>query len=422
MKFISLNLVHDTRRFLKNGKAPVRLRLIFKDRNIGKARWIHKYYGEHFYLTVKEYASLSAPRSDELRVIKKDLAALVTKAQGIVEKDPDITIALFESRFFGIATDTLTGMFEKRIADMKKAERIGTARTYRTALNTFKRFTMRAEIAKETDKDIIADIIERCELRFSEITAAWLTDYQAWMIKGSLSVNTVGIHLRTLRAVFNEAISTSVVPADFYPFRAFKIRSESKFKIPLSEAEIQALKDYAPKIEDRAEARDYFLFSYFCNGMNLVDVCRLRHSDITDEFLVYDRSKTRATKINFKKIIIPIDHETAAIIKRRGRSLDPGGYIFPILEENLSALTIKSRVQNFIRKINQALKGVATDLKIKKKLTTVIARHTFANRMSNSGAERRMIQEALGHQNSETTEHYLGTMDVEKIKKAREAL
>lgn len=416
-------VIHHDRRYVSaSGVSPVKIKVTFKVKKNGKNLWIRKFYGEGFYCTSREYSHFFKPGSEDARDMMNQVMALRNKAQGIIERRPNITLALFESEFFGIATDTLTGMFEKRIAYLKAADRIGTARTCRTALNTFKRFTMRAEIAKETDKDIIADIINRCELRFSEVTAIWLADYQAWMVKKSLSVNTVGIHLRTLRAVFNEAISTRVMPADFYPFRSFKIRSESKFKIPLSENEIQALKDYAPKEEDRAEARDYFLFSYFCNGMNLVDVCRLRHSDITDEFLIYDRSKTRATKINFKKIIIPIDHETAAIIKRRGRSLDPGGYIFPILEEDLSALTIKSRVQNFIRKINQGLRGVATDLKIKKKLTTVIARHTFANRMSNSGAPRRMIQEQLGHQTSETTEHYLGTMDVEKIKKAREAL
>lgn len=420
-------VIHHDRRYVSaDGLSPIKIKVTFKFDN--PTRWVRKFYGEGFYATAAEYARLHNPNTPERRERLGQINLLLGKAQDIIKENEELSIALFESRFFGIALDTLNGSFEKRIQEMRTDDRIGSARTHRTALNSFKYFAVHPGLsAKKEDKENNEALIESCQLRFSEITPAWLAAYEKWMIKKGASINSVGIHLRSLRAVFNEAITGKVVPATLYPFRTYKIRSERKFKIPLSDTEIQALKDYSPTLADRAEARDYFLFSYYCNGMNLVDVCKLRHSDIQDEFLIYDRSKTRNTKISFKKIIIPLDHEIKEIIQRRGRSLDPDGYVFPILEKDilgkdLPALTIKSRVQNFIRQINASLKGVATDLKFKKKLTTVIARHSFANQMSNSGAGIRMIQEQLGHQTNETTEHYLGTINIDKIREARKAL
>lgn len=367
------------------------------------------------FCTPAEYATLGSPRSLEMRQIKARINMLYSSAMKIIDENEDVSVALFESRLFGIALDTLNGSFDKRIQNLKGEDRIGSSITYRTAINSFKKYA----VYPETDEDII----KACGIRFSEITPAWLSGYERWMIKGGNSLNSVGINLRSLRAIFNEAITNHVVPAALYPFKAYKIKSERKFKIPLSDKEVLQLKDHHPEDSDQARALDFWKFSYYCNGMNMVDVARLRHSDIQDEFIVYDRSKTRNTKISFKKIIIPIDHEIQDIIsRRRAPTLDPDGYIFPILEKGLAAVTIKNRVQKFIKEINDGLRGIAKDLKFKKKLTTVIARHTFANRMSNFGADRRMIQEALGHQNSETTEHYLGTMDIEKIRKARKAL
>jgi integrase/recombinase XerD len=445
---------HDRRYVSKDGRSPGKIKVTWKFDN--PRRWVRRFYGDGMFTR----GEFSKPRSDEKRKDMTNLSKLLSQATDIIEKNDNITIALFESQFLGISLDTLNGAFIKIIDDLRAEGRIGTRKTYTTALNSFKQY------AKQN------------EIRFVEVTPEWLEGYVRWTTKKEMSINSAAINLRTLRAVFNYAIRIRVIPADLYPFKFFKIRSERKFKIPLTDKEIEAIKNYeaptfaveikqikadsmaalkaihddllggkiAKKVYDLkansirywtpikenglirkakgiAEALDYFLFSYYCNGMNMVDVAKLRHSDIQDEFLIYDRSKTRHTKTQFKKIIIPIGPEILAIIKRRGNpTLNPKAYIFPVLEENLSEVTIKNRVLRWIADLNTSLGFIAEDLKIKKKLTTVIARHTFANRMSNFGADRRMIQEALGHQNSETTEHYLGTMDIEKIKEARKAL
>lgn len=422
----------DKRYHSGEGKYPIKVKVTFKINDGGKSRWVRKFYGKGFYCTVREFEMLSNPRSrsDKMKEIKPALDKLLARALKEIEAGGEnMTVALFESRFFGIALDTLNGSFNNRIQKMEKAGRLGSALALRTALRSFQAYGLNLLKPSKDKQELPVSKKERAlitqahVIRFSEVTPDWLTDYQEWMLLKGNSINTVGIHMRSLRSVFNQAINERVVPAELYPFRTYKIRSESKFKIPISEKEIRALKDYEPEDPDQAEALDYWKLSYYCNGMNMVDVCKLQHSDIIDDFIIYDRSKTRATKINFKKIVIPLDKPIKEIIKRRGaKTLDPNGYIFPILEKDLPASTVRARVQNFIRKLNAGLKSVASHLGIKKKFTTVIARHTFANRMSNFGADRRLIQEQLGHQNASTTEHYLGSMDIEKIRKARKAL
>lgn len=395
---------------------PISIEVTFQQREKKSGRRIRKYYSTGFSCLEKGYVALTArPRTPKDEKAKEKIDALLNNAIKILEQNPNAPISLFEARFFGVALNTLNGSFEKMITELKAEDRIGSAKAYQTALNSLKTFAMWPETNE--------DKIKVCEIRFSEVSIDWLGRYERWMIKQGGAVNSIGIHLRTLRAVFNRAIRDKVIPESLYPFESYKIRSEIKYKVPASEVELGKLKGSTPADPLQAEALDYWKFSYYCNGMNMMDIAGLRHSDIQDDFILYDRSKTRRTKIRFKKIIIPIDHEILEIVKRRGApTLNPNAYVFPILEEGLSAVTIKNRVGKWTTRINEGLEKLSGKLELKKKLTMVIARHTFANRMSNLDADGRMIQEALGHQKAETTEHYRGSLYTEKIRKTREGL
>ncbi|HTH58287.1 MAG TPA: site-specific integrase [Cyclobacteriaceae bacterium] len=412
-----LSIIQDLRHQLKNGEYSVKLRITFKVSRGGKNVWVQKYYGDGFSCTEREFKSLSSPRSDNVRTIKKAMQGLESKARKIITDHPEISVALFESLFFGKSLDTVNGMYEKIITELKSDGHEGTATVHRTALNTFKAFTVYPETKKEA--------IEAAEIRFSEVGEDWLRKYEKHELKRERTVNYISINLRSLRAVFNRAIKDKVVPKSIYPFDTYRVRDETKFKIPLSEKELAALKDYEPTNPEQFEALDYWKFSYYCNGMNPKDICLIRRNALDVDFIFYDRSKIRNTAKSLKKIVIPFDPEIQAIINRRGaKTLDPNAYIFPILEDGLSSLTIKNRCNKFRKRINKVLGELSNSdkLKFKRPLKLGIARHTFANRMLNGGAQERMIGEALGHRNMQTTEHYLGSMDIEKIKQARKAL
>jgi len=62
-------------------------------------------------------------------------------------------------------------------------------------------------------------------LLFEDINYKWIKSFEAFLLQSN-AVNSVSIHLRNLRAVFNDAIDEDIISQNIYPFRKFKIKSE----------------------------------------------------------------------------------------------------------------------------------------------------------------------------------------------------
>lgn len=134
MSNVSLAIVQDERRALDNGRYPVRLRVTFKLKDGLRSRWVQKYYGDNLSLSIKDFATYSAPRSEEVRTVKRELSVFENKARRIVENNETLTPELFETLFYGIALDTVNGMFTKTIDELRARDQVGTARVYNTDL------------------------------------------------------------------------------------------------------------------------------------------------------------------------------------------------------------------------------------------------------------------------------------------------
>lgn len=80
-------------------------------------------------------------------------------------------------------------------------------------------------------------------LTFEDIDASWLRKFEAALSENN-KVNTIFLHLRNLRAVFNRAIDKETIPQGMYPFRRIKIKKESTPKRSLTIEELGTLRDY----------------------------------------------------------------------------------------------------------------------------------------------------------------------------------
>jgi integrase/recombinase XerD len=60
-------------------------------------------------------------------------------------------------------------------------------------------------------------------LSLVELDEKFLEGFKDWHLKKGNSINTVGLEMRNIRAIYNSAIDDRIVSADFYPFRRFKI-------------------------------------------------------------------------------------------------------------------------------------------------------------------------------------------------------
>lgn len=260
----------------------------------------------------------------------------------------------------------------------------------------------------------------RGNVRLEEITVSYLYEYENWLTNQNISKTTIGMYLRPLRAIFNEAIEDGIIKKKkCYPFgrHKFKIPASKNTKKALELNDIKKIYYYAcdPKNESEQRAKDYWLFSYFGNGMNPKDIAFLKYKNIHDDYLIFERSKTeKALRSDPKQITVFINEDMKNIIEKWGnRDKYSNNYVFPIMEIGITPLRQYELMQLFVSFINHWMKHILKNLGIDKKGTTYVARHTFSTVLKQSGASTEFIQEALGHSNIKTTENYLDSFEKE---------
>lgn len=84
---------------------------------------------------------------------------------------------------------------------------------------------------------------------------------------------------------------------------------------------------------------------------------------------------------------------------------------------------MKNRIKKVMLQVNTDLKRISAEIGIEeKKLTTYVARHTFATVMKKSGQSTALISEALGHDSEQTTQIYLDSFENDVLDEATKAL
>jgi integrase/recombinase XerD len=400
MKTAEASIYLDELRPKKNGVCSVKIKITF-DRK-------RKYFSTGIDLTPDEFNKVmeSKRRTPEQKEIFFKLIHFQTKAIDVIEGLKLFTFSAFEESFFEQRNtrDSVSFAFDKYIQQLKLEKRIGTAVSYKCAKNSF-------------------DVFKR-NLTFAEITPMFLKKYENWMLQNENSVTTIGIYVRTLRAIYNlQNIDKSI-----YPFGEAK----GKYSIPTSRNTKKALtveeiaqiyNHEVTKGGTKEMAKDYWLFLYLCNGMNVKDFCLLKWSNIDGEMLNYNRAKTQRSKKETKQISVALKPETWEIIKKWGRvSITKDAYIFPHLSPSMSAEREREIYQQLTKTINKYMKQIAIDCGINKEVTTYFARHSFATVLKRSGAKIEMISELLGHSSVDITESYLDSFEKEQIQKETDVL
>ena len=239
------------------------------------------------------------------------------------------------------------------------------------------------------------------------------------MLKQGLAINTIGTRIRHLRAVFNMAIEHHVIDKECYPFHSYKVSkiSQSPPKRAMCKGDIQRVIEYKGKTDMEMLAIDLFTFSYFTAGINFIDMAMLKHDNIVDGKLCYIRAKTK------KQIIIPLQEKSKEIISHYSNgSESSSGYIFPILSAYHKSEMQKANRLQVLAKINRALKHIGEELGLPIKLTTYVARHSFATVLKRAGVSTSIISESLGHSSEKITQIYLDSFEKSQIDEAMKHL
>ena len=426
---VSLYVVHDTRFKKKSNKYPIKLRVVSdrKPRN----------YQTIYELSVEDWNKLDASRvSSSLQTIRDKLKIIEATAQDSIlkqelfsfedfEKDYILNNPLFRQRSsikkVALPTEYLFDrtLYEHRFPIFKESDletgrllaihlyyidkllqehRIGTAVSYQTSYYSFFKF--------------------RGNVRLTDVTVAYLNQYERWMFDQDYSKTTVGIYVRQLRTLFNEAIEQGLIKREkHYPFgrRKYVPPTGRNIKKSLTLQEVAKLYYYKPICEQEQWAKDFWFFSYLANGINTKDIALLKYRNIQGEYLVFERAKTEKSSRNDPRpITVFISDDLRQIIDRCGnKSNNPNSFIFPVLSPGITPMRQYELIELFVASINDWMRKIKKKVGIERNITCYVARHTFSTVMKRSGASTEFIQEALGHTNIKTTENYLDSFEKE---------
>jgi integrase len=160
------------------------------------------------------------------------------------------------------------------------------------------------------------------------------------MINRGNSKTTISIYLRALRSIFNDGIQDGIISKELYPFgkRRYQIPNGKNTKKALTLQEVGQIFNYQAIPGSPEEmARDYWLFLYLCNGMNVKDMALLKYKNINGDVLSFERAKTSRTKRDAEPIRVMLSEEAILIIKKMGNpSVNNETYIFRILEKGIT--------------------------------------------------------------------------------------
>jgi integrase len=256
---------------------------------------------------------------------------------------------------------------------------------------------------------------------FQEITEDWLFEYETWMtVEQENSLTTVGIVLRPLRCIFNEAASTPLNLIDkntCYPFgkRKYEIPTTRNVKKAFDADELRTLYDHRSKDPMVERGMDFWWFLYFGNGMNMKDAAMLKYSDWQGDFITFRRAKTdRTTRNTTLPISVYVNEDLKGIISRRGnRDAGPNDYIFPILTAAMNPLEQYDAIKRFIRFVNECARTACQEIGLDKQSTTKVTRHSFMTQQKRNGSSTEEIQEAVGHTTPSTTQFYLDSFELD---------
>jgi integrase/recombinase XerD len=277
----------------------------------------------------------------------------------------------------------LLAYMKYRIAQLKKENRNSYAASYQVTIDHLESFAHKEEI------------------EFKEVTVGFLSDFESHLKQAHVArINTCRIYLNNIRAVFYHATDNEIIKADISPFRKFKIAQEKTEKRSLDLADLKALLRHRPAVtKQQQRAIDIFFLIFYLLGINLKDLLYLKPENIYKGRICYKRFKTGR---DYSVKILPQARE---ILNRyRGKK-----YLLCFMDEKekTSPGRMPEADHDMLSQINKLLKTIVKNKKLKFKVTTYSARHSWATIAAKSGVSRDVISHALGHGVDTMTDIYI---------------
>lgn len=395
----SIKLILDDRRPKADGTFPIVLRITHNTITRYSATKYSAFPGELDSKT----KTVTSKRIDkeELKVLNRSLLQKYSDADAIIvqlEKYGDLdklSATELKAKIDNKSTKVYFSEYAKKLVnEFKKSRKLGNASVYQQAIDFVDRHT------------------NHKNLTFEQINYNMLKHLETQHLSKGKSFNGLSFYLRTIRAIFNRAIDEKVIKRDIYPFDNYSIKETKTEKRAIRKSDIDLIRNAKFKKGTNIwHAHNYFMFSFYNIGMNFADMAYLKMNNLIDGRISYTRAKTG------KHYSIKISKPTRRILKLYTKGKEPDDFIFPIIKRETPELQMMD-LMNERKTYNKWLKKIAKSVGIESKLTSYVARHSWATIAKDLNVPISVISEGLGHEDIKTTQIYLDSFDDDVIDKA----
>lgn len=319
---------------------------------------------------IKQWKDGKVVKHPDAELMNKKLRGLLMGYEEIVDAMPNPNVSAAEIKKYienqSRKSDSLKDYAEAYIARLEKEGRKSYAQNMGYTL-----------------KYLIECFEESMTLQ--QFTPTALNLFEKHLRKGGSSDTTINIRMSHLKALLNAAANDGTVEYKVFPFRNYKIPTKAVRDICISKEELRKLREAEFKgVSERRHtvARDLFLLSFYCAGINLTDLMDARLDGNTITFV---RKKTATKKQGEKEVSITIQPEARAIIDKyltEGGKLD-FGYNY-------------SQYEQFRSFVTKGLNKIGKELGFEKKLMYYSARKTFVQFGTNLGIPLYILEYAIG--------------------------
>jgi integrase/recombinase XerD len=285
---------------------------------------------------------------------------------------------------------TVRELWQQEIDMLIKVNRKGNANVHITSMSV---------VSKEINIDV----------PFKKIGYKELVELEQKLLVRGLTVNSIGVYMRSLRTICNKAINLDFVQLQWYPFRKYKIKKQKTTPrvMPLDELKAYFNLNLEPP-HPLYQSWNIGKLIFFLRGINIRDLLLLNQNNVKGDRIIYKRAKTG------KMYSIQITNEIQELLSL----FTPNSTLLGVMTDR--EINDKHRaIELFQQKrktINAHLKKIGSLLNSNEPITSYVFRYSYANLAKRLGYSKDLIAEALGHQyGNQVTGIYLELFDQDKL-------
>jgi len=229
------------------------------------------------------------------------------------------------------------------------------------------------------------------DMPLPDLRLRFVTEFEHYLLtKGKLQTNTAHKYIKNLKKIMNMAVGLDWIPSN--PFNNFRCSYTAPKREVLTQEELDILKTKDISIARLAEVRDVFLFCCY-TGFAYSDIYKFDYNAVTKGIDGEYWLSTHRQKTGVKESVplLPIALEIIQKYRKNKYCID-SNRLLPV---------------NSNQCYNAYLKELAGICGIEKRITSHIARHTFATTVTlANGVPIETVSSMLGHTSIRTTQVY----------------